>query len=43
MRFFRLVMIVLLKIYTAGKIFGKMCLQAITNAFFSNIWSVIRG
>ena len=41
MSFFKLVMIVLLKIYAAGKIFGKLCLKAIRNTFFSNMWSVI--
>ena len=43
MSFFKLVMIVLLKIYTAGKMFGKICLKAIGDTFFSNICSVIRG
>ena len=34
----------LLKIYTADKIFGKICLKAIRATFFFNIymWSVIR-
>ena len=36
-------MIVLLKIYAAGKIFGKIFLRAVRDIFFSNIWSVIRG
>ena len=43
MNFFKLVMILLLKIYTAGKMFGKICLKAIGDTFFSNICSVIRG
>ena len=42
MSFFKLVIIALLKIYTASKIFGKICLKAIRDAFFSNTWSVIR-
>ena len=41
MSFFKLVKIVLLKIEAAGKIFGKICLKAIRNTFFSNMWSVI--
>ena len=36
-------MIVLLKIYAAGKIFAKICLQAIRDTFFSNMRFVIRG
>ena len=43
MTFFKLVMIVLLKIYAAGKIFGKIYLKAIRNTFFSNMWCVISG
>ena len=35
-------MIVLLQIYAAGNIFGKICLKAIRDIFFSNMWSVIR-
>ena len=38
MSFFKLVMIVLLKIYAAGKMFGKMYLKAIRNTIFSNMW-----
>ena len=34
MRFFKLVMIVLLKIYVVGKIFGKIYLKAIRPFFF---------
>ena len=34
MSFFKLVMIVLLKIYAAGKIIGKISLKAIRNTFF---------
>ena len=26
-----------------GKMFGKICLKAFRNTFFSNMWSVIRG
>ena len=43
MNSFKLVMIVLLKIYAAGKIFGKNGLKAIRDTFFSNTWSVFRG
>ena len=43
MNFFILAMIVLLKIYARSKIFGKICLKAIRDTFFSNMWSVIRG
>ena len=47
MSFFKLVMIVLPKIYAAGKIFGKIfgkiSLKAIRDTFFPNMWSVIRG
>ena len=43
MSFFKLIMIVLLKTYTASKTFGKICLKAIRDTFFSNMWSVIRG
>ena len=43
MSIFKLVMIVLLKIYVAGKIFGKICLKAIRDTFFSNMWSVVGG
>ena len=39
--FFKLVMIVLLKIYAAGKMLGKICQKAITGTFFSNMESVI--
>ena len=35
MSFFKLVMIVLLKIYIAGKLFGKICLKAIV---IDTIW-----
>ena len=41
--FFKLVMMVLLKIYVAVKIFSKICLKAIRDIFFSNMLSVIRG
>ena len=40
---FKLVMVVLLKIYAAGKIFCKISLKNIRDNFFSNMWSVIRG
>ena len=43
MRFFRLVMIVLLKICTTDKIFGKISLKTIRDTFFSNMWSAISG
>ena len=43
MSFFKLVMIVLLKIYVAGKVFGKIYLKAIRNTFSSSMWSVISG
>ena len=43
MSFFQLVMILLLKIYAPVKIFGKICLKAIRDTFFSNILPVIRG
>ena len=43
MSFIKLFMIVLLKIYTASKMFGKICQKAIGDTFFSNMWSVIRG
>ena len=43
MSFFKLFMIVLLKIYTTGRIFVKICLKAIRDTFFSNMWSVIKG
>ena len=43
MSFFKLVMIVLLKIYAAGKIFRKICLNAIRDIFLSDMWCVIRG
>ena len=36
-------MIELLKIYHAGKIFGKICLKAIRDTFLSNMWSKIKG
>ena len=41
MSFFKLVMMVLLKIYAAGKIFGKIYLKAIRNTFFliCGVWS----
>ena len=39
---FKLVMVVLLKIYAAGKIFCKISLKVIRDAFFSNMWSAIR-
>ena len=41
MSFFKLVMIVLLKIYGTGKIFGKICLKAIRDTFFSiyGLWA----
>ena len=42
MSFFKLVMIVLLKIYAAVKIFGKICLKVIRDTFFFNMLSVIR-
>ena len=41
MSFFKLVMIVLLKIYVAVKIFVKISLKAIRDTFFSNMLSVI--
>ena len=41
--FFKLVMIMSLKIYAADKVFGKICLKAIRATLFSNIWSVIMG
>ena len=34
MSLFKLAMILLLKIYTAGKIFGKICLKAFRDNFF---------
>ena len=38
MSFFKSVMIVLLKIYAAGKTYGKICLKAITDKlFFQNV------
>ena len=43
MSIFKLAMVVLLKIYVAGKIFGKISLKAIRDTFFSNMWSVIGG
>ena len=36
-------MIVLLKIYAADKIFGKIGLKAIGDTFFFNMWPVVRG
>ena len=36
-------MIVKLVMYAAGKIFVKICLRAIGDTFFCNMWSVIRG
>ena len=42
MSFFKLVMIVQLKIYATGKVFGKMCLKAIRDTFFPICGSVIR-
>ena len=33
----KLVMIVLLKIYAAGKFFGKICLKAIRDTFFQYV------
>ena len=39
MRFFKLVMTGLLKIYATDKIFGKTCLKTIRDTFFSNMWS----
>ena len=42
MSFFKLVMIALLKIYAASKIFDKIFLKAIIDTFFSNMWSEIR-
>ena len=36
-------MIVLMKIYAAGKIFGKIFLRVDRDTIFSNMWSVIRG
>ena len=41
--FSKLVMIVLLKIYTTGNSFGKMCLKAIRDTIFRNLGSLIRG
>ena len=35
MNFFKLVMIVLLKIYATSKVFDKICLNAIRDTFFS--------
>ena len=43
MRFFKLVMIMLLKICATDKMFGKICLKIIRNTFFSNMWSAISG
>ena len=43
MRFFKLVMIVLLKIYATDKFFGKICLKTIRDIFFSDMWSAISG
>ena len=43
MNFLELAMILLLKIYAAAKIFGKICLKGIRSTFFSNMWSVIKG
>ena len=40
--FFKLVIIVLLKIYATGKIFGNICRKAIKDTFFSNIWLAIK-
>ena len=42
MSFFKLVMIVLLKIYAAGKNPGKICLKNIGDTIFSDMWSMIR-
>ena len=39
--FFKLVMIMLLKIYVADKHFGEIDLKTIRDIFSSNIWSVI--
>ena len=39
--FFKLVFIMLLKVFAADKIFSKICLKAIRATFFSNMWSVI--
>ena len=36
-------MIVRLKMHIAGKNFGKVCIHAIRDIFFSSLWSVIRG
>ena len=41
--FFKLVMIMLLKIYPADKIFGKVCPKVVRATLFSNMWSVIKG
>ena len=41
MRFFKLVMIVLLKICATDKIIGKICLKIIRDTFFSSMWSAI--
>ena len=43
MRFFKLAVIVLLKICATEKIFGKICLKVIRDTFFSNMWSAISG
>ena len=43
MSFFKLVIIALLKIYNASKIFGKICPKAIRDTFFSDMRSVIIG
>ena len=43
MSFFKLVMIMLQKLYATDKTFGKICLKAIRETFSSNMWSVIRG
>ena len=29
--------------HASGKTFDKICLKAVRDTFFSNIWSVIRG
>ena len=37
MKFFKLVMTVLQKIYATGKVFGKICLKTIRDTFFFSI------
>ena len=43
MGFFKLVIIVLLKVYSTDKIFGKICLKTIRDIFFPNMCSAISG